>query len=211
MPGLAVLEDDAPSAQSRPIGLPRAAVCLLSPSRIVGEAFGRALATGGWAVDVVDASALDAESRGGSSVGGGEWWEGRTVVIVFESLKLSVPPALRRGDAGQPSLIVLQDGSTPTGRLPDRHPVQRTIESLLKALGESSDANRLGSNLTARHRDILQLVAIGYTTEEVGDRLGIAAKTVNNHLSTMYRRMNARNLTQAVLMAVRAGLVDFTA
>lgn len=210
MPGLAALEYDPPSAQPRPTGTPRAAVCLLSPSRIIGEAFGRALATGGWAVDVIDASILDGEQRGSSSADGGEWWEGRTVVIVFENRKLSVPPALRRGEAGQPSLVVLQDGSTPLDHLPDSRPVQRTIESLLTALGESSGANRLGSNLTARHRDILQLVAIGYTTEEVGDRLGIAAKTVNNHLSTMYRRMHARNLTQAVLMAVRAGLVDFT-
>ena len=211
MPGLAALEYDPPSARPRPTGLPRAGVCLLSPSRIIGEAFGRALATGGWAIDVIDASVLDGEQRGSPSVDGAEWWEGRTVVIVFESRKLSVPPALRRGEAGQPLLIVLQDGSAPLGHVPDRHPVLRTIESLLKTLGEASDANRLGNNLTARHRDILRLVAIGYTTEEVGDRLGIAAKTVNNHLSTMYRRMHARNLTQAVLMAVRAGLVDFTA
>ena len=211
MRGLAALEHDAPSAQPRPTGVPRAAVCLLSPSRIIGEAFGRALATGGWAIDVIDASALDVESQDDASPGGGHWWEGRTVVIVFESLKHSVPPGLRRGEVGQPSLVVLQDGSAPLGQFPDRQPVQRTIESLFDTLGESSDANRLGSNLTARHRDILQLVAIGYTTEEVGDRLGIASKTVNNHLSTMYRRMHARNLTQAVLMAVRAGLVDFTA
>jgi DNA-binding CsgD family transcriptional regulator len=38
--------------------------------------------------------------------------------------------------------------------------------------------------------------------------LGIAPKTVNNHLSAVYRRLGARNLTQAVLLAARAGLVD---
>lgn len=208
MHALATKPYDAPLAQTlartmappRLARAPRASVCLLAPSQIIGEAFGRALATGGWAVDVVDAS----------SVGFSDWSEGRTVVIVFESLLRSVPLAVRRAEPGHPALVVVKDGSSALDRAVGSHPIQGTIESLLETLGEASDMDRLGSNLTARHRDILQLVAIGYTTEEVGERLGIASKTVNNHLSTMYRRMHAKNLTQAVLMAVRAGLVDFT-
>lgn len=192
--------DEPPVEITAPRGQ-RESVCLLAPSPIVGEAFARALATGGWAVDIVD----------GSSSSEADWWEGRTVVIVLESLLRSVPSAIRRGDPDQPSLVVVDDGLSPADPERSGRCVKSTMRSLLSALGESTDADRLGSNLTGRHREILQLVAIGYTTEEVGERLGIAAKTVNNHLSTMYRRMRARNLTQAVLMAVRAGLVDFTA
>ena len=199
MHDIATRENETPFVPARLAHAPRASVCLLAPSQIIGEAFGRALATGGWTVDVIDASAIDFE----------EWWEGRTVVIVFESLLREVPLPLRRGESGFPTLVVVQDGSSPLKNAGGGPPIRGTIESLLEALGDSSDADRLGSNLTARHRDILQLVAIGYTTEEVGERLGIASKTVNNHLSTMYRRMHARNLTQAVLMAVRVGLVDF--
>ena len=195
-----MMRDDALAGTEGPRGQ-RESVCLLAPSPIVGEAFARALATGGWAVEVVDA-ALPSEEG---------WWAGLTVVIVLESMLRSVPPALRRGDPGQPRIVVVADGLSPVDPERTGRPALSTIRSLLGALGESADADRLGNNLTGRHREILQLVAVGYTTEEVGERLGIAAKTVNNHLSTMYRRMRARNLTQAVLMAVRAGLVDFTA
>ncbi len=62
--------------------------------------------------------------------------------------------------------------------------------------------------LTSRHLEILQLIARGATTDEAGIMLGIASKTVNNHLSAAYQRLGARNLTQAVLAAARAGLID---
>ena len=195
-----MMRDESGAGTDGPRGQ-RELVGLLAPSPIVGEAFARALATGGWAVDVIDA-ALPSEEG---------WWAGFTVMIVLESMLRAVPPALLRGDPGQPGIVVVADGPSPADREGIGRPTLSTIRSLLLALGESTDAGRLGNNLTSRHREILQLVAIGYTTEEVGERLGIAAKTVNNHLSTMYRRMRARNLTQAVLMAVRAGLVDFTA
>ena len=65
-----------------------------------------------------------------------------------------------------------------------------------------------GPGLTSRHLEILQLIARGATTDEAGVMLGIASKTVNNHLSAAYQRLGARNLTQAVLAAARAGLID---
>jgi DNA-binding CsgD family transcriptional regulator len=65
-----------------------------------------------------------------------------------------------------------------------------------------------GPGLTSRHLEILQLIARGATTDEAGVILGIASKTVNNHLSAAYQRLGTRNLTQAVLAAARAGLID---
>jgi DNA-binding NarL/FixJ family response regulator len=61
--------------------------------------------------------------------------------------------------------------------------------------------------LTGRHIEILQRLAEGDTPTEAADTLGITVKTLNNHLGVVYRRLGARNVTQAVLTAVRAGLV----
>ena len=62
--------------------------------------------------------------------------------------------------------------------------------------------------ITPRHAQILQFVAEGLSVQEAATRLGITSKTVNNHLGAVYRRLGVENLTQAVLHAIRAGLID---
>lgn len=61
--------------------------------------------------------------------------------------------------------------------------------------------------LTSRHVDILQRLAVGDTPTEAAVNLGITVKTLNNHLGVIYRRLGTRNVTQAVLTALRGGLV----
>lgn len=61
--------------------------------------------------------------------------------------------------------------------------------------------------LTQREEEVLQLIADGCSTGEVASRLYISAKTVKNHLASIYEKLDARDRTQAVLMAVRMGIV----
>lgn len=62
--------------------------------------------------------------------------------------------------------------------------------------------------LTKREVEVLQLVADGYATTEIGEKLFISAKTVKNHLASIYDKLGARDRTQAVLSAVRSGIVS---
>lgn len=64
-----------------------------------------------------------------------------------------------------------------------------------------------GDPLSGREREILQLVADGSTTSEIARRLSISAKTVKNHLASIYAKLDARDRTQAVLTGVRRGIV----
>ena len=61
--------------------------------------------------------------------------------------------------------------------------------------------------LSAREEEVLQLVADGLGTTEIAQRLFISQKTVKNHLASIYEKLDARDRTQAVLMAVRMGIV----
>ena len=61
--------------------------------------------------------------------------------------------------------------------------------------------------VTRREIDVLQLIADGCSTPEVAERLFISQKTVKNHLASIYQKLDARDRTQAVLMAVRLGIV----
>jgi two-component system, NarL family, response regulator DegU len=61
--------------------------------------------------------------------------------------------------------------------------------------------------LSAREEEVLQLVADGLGTQEIADRMFISQKTVKNHLASVYEKLDARDRTQAVLMAVKMGIV----
>lgn len=61
--------------------------------------------------------------------------------------------------------------------------------------------------LSKREEQVLQLFADGYSTTEVASRLFISAKTVKNHLASAYEKLDARDRTQAVLRAVRMGII----
>jgi len=63
------------------------------------------------------------------------------------------------------------------------------------------------SPLTPREAETLQLVADGLSTSEVAARLFISAKTVKNHLASVYAKLDARDRTQAVLAAVKSGII----
>jgi DNA-binding NarL/FixJ family response regulator len=64
--------------------------------------------------------------------------------------------------------------------------------------------------LTQREEEVLQLIADGCSTPEVAARLYISQKTVKNHLASIYEKLDARDRTQAVLMAVRMGIIKLT-
>ena len=61
--------------------------------------------------------------------------------------------------------------------------------------------------LTARERDVLELLAQGLQHEEIGRRLGIGSETVRTHLRKATERLGAATRTQAVAIAIRRGLI----
>ncbi|MFZ1491204.1 MAG: response regulator transcription factor [Ilumatobacteraceae bacterium] len=61
--------------------------------------------------------------------------------------------------------------------------------------------------VTQREEEVLQLIADGLSTPEIAGRLYISQKTVKNHLASIYAKLDARDRTQAVLTAVRMGIV----
>lgn len=64
------------------------------------------------------------------------------------------------------------------------------------------------SPLTKREEEVLQLVADGRSTTEIAGELFISAKTVKNHLASIYMKLEARDRTQAVLSGVRMGIIQ---
>jgi len=75
----------------------------------------------------------------------------------------------------------------------------------LRRLERAEDEERL---ITNREEEVLQQIADGLSTPEVAAKLFISQKTVKNHLAAIYQKLDARDRTQAVVRAVRMGIIS---
>ncbi|VXB30951.1 response regulator transcription factor [Citricoccus sp. K5] len=62
-------------------------------------------------------------------------------------------------------------------------------------------------DLTEREREVLRLMAEGYPNRQIAQALFLAEGTVKNHVSTILLKLGARDRTNAVLRALRDGLL----
>ncbi|WP_172751406.1 MULTISPECIES: response regulator transcription factor [unclassified Diaphorobacter] len=60
--------------------------------------------------------------------------------------------------------------------------------------------------LSQREKEVLRMVASGYTSAEIGNRLFISSLTVNTHIKNIYRKLQVRTRAQAVRFASLRGL-----
>jgi len=61
--------------------------------------------------------------------------------------------------------------------------------------------------ISKREEEVLRLVATGVSIPEAARMLYISVKTVKNHLSSIYQKLDSHDRAQAVLKAVRMGLI----
>jgi DNA-binding NarL/FixJ family response regulator len=119
----------------------------------------------------------------------------------------SMLAAMRKTRGAQLILAVAGAASAPPELSGVRPYLASNLEEVLKQVNQFV-ALTTDLALTGRHIDILQRLAQGDTPTEAAESLGITVKTLNNHLGVIYRRLGTRNVTQAVLLALRAGLVQ---
>lgn len=65
----------------------------------------------------------------------------------------------------------------------------------------------LGSDLTARELEVLQLLSEGASKDEIGNRLFVSPNTVRNHIQSILSKLGAHSRLEAVAVAVREGLI----
>lgn len=62
-------------------------------------------------------------------------------------------------------------------------------------------------HLTDREREMLKLIAEGYTAKEIADLLVLSVRTVETHKSNLMRKLNIRNKADLVKFAIRKGII----
>lgn len=79
--------------------------------------------------------------------------------------------------------------------------------SLLPALNESMEDYALDKEkiewLTKRELDVLRLISKGCSNKKISDELTISERTVKNHISHIFRKIDVEDRTQAAVFAIR--------
>lgn len=73
--------------------------------------------------------------------------------------------------------------------------------------GPHTPQTSAGSDLTSQQRELLRLLAEGYSYQAAGERLGISINTVRNYIRNIYDKLQVHTKSEAVSKAIRAGLL----
>lgn len=106
--------------------------------------------------------------------------------------KDSTPSALREAAAA------LAEGRRNLVAIPEPPPSGRGAASASSAL----------QTLTRRELEVLRALATSESNEAIARRLRISPKTLRNHISNTYHKLGIFDRTQAVIVAVREGLIE---
>lgn len=110
-------------------------------------------------------------------------------------------------------ITVLRNGGSPVSPVIARR--------LMARLGELPPAPGLGprgaaastaaaddTTLSPKEQEVLRYSALGYTVDEIAERMGVSRHTIGTYVKRSYRKLQVHSRTQALLEARRRGLLD---
>ena len=62
--------------------------------------------------------------------------------------------------------------------------------------------------LTRREMEVLKLLSVGLYNKEIGEKLSISERTVKNHISSIFKKIEVTDRTQAAVFSIRNKLID---
>lgn len=68
---------------------------------------------------------------------------------------------------------------------------------------DSKASSGVGQLLTKREREVVNLIAQGFSSEKIGDALNISVKTVSNHRNNIYSKLNVQNTSELISFAYK--------
>ena len=86
---------------------------------------------------------------------------------------------------------------------------EKTLVAVQRKLNQGKvSSSSTNEELTRREIDVLRLICMQLTAEEIGEKLFISPKTVNGHRNNLLQKTGSRNITGLVMYAVKHGLVE---
>jgi two-component system response regulator DegU len=92
--------------------------------------------------------------------------------------------------------------------LTTRPKVAEHVLQQFQELSSRAEAEAFISPLTPRETEILQYIAQGFLNKQIAAELGISEQTIKNHVTSILRKLNANARTEAVVVAIKQGLIS---
>lgn len=80
--------------------------------------------------------------------------------------------------------------------------------TIINSLRTSRDGSSSGDALTGREREILQLIGQGCTSKEIGNKLFLSPKTIENYRARILGKLQVKNCSEAVSRAIRQRIIE---
>jgi RNA polymerase sigma factor (sigma-70 family) len=129
----------------------------------------------------------------------------RVIVISSQTAASSVRRALTAGAAGYlPKRASDRELVTAIEQVSSG---SRYVDPELGATLVVDDVASALDDLSERERDVLQLLALGYTNQEIGKKLYISVRTVDTHRAHIMRKLRLETRAELVLFALAHGLI----
>jgi DNA-binding NarL/FixJ family response regulator len=84
----------------------------------------------------------------------------------------------------------------------------RVVSRVLEMVTRTIKPTEFHDGLTRREIEILKMLASGMGDRQIAYKLRLRHKTIRNHVSNLYRKLQISDRSQAVLYAMRKGLID---
>ena len=91
-----------------------------------------------------------------------------------------------------------------------RPKVAEQVLHQFQELSQRYEAEAVISPLTPRETEILNYMAQGYLNKQIAITLGISEQTIKNHVTSILRKLNANARTDAVVLAIKQGLISIS-
>ena len=81
------------------------------------------------------------------------------------------------------------------------------VTVLRSATDNAAEAREQLARLSARERQVMELIALGFSTKEISARLGISYKTADSHRTHVLKKLGVHETASLVRFAIRAGVI----
>ena len=107
------------------------------------------------------------------------------------------------------AIKLVAHGEYPINEIIQTQPkVAERILEQFQELSWRSEAETLLSPLTPRETEILEYIARGYLNKQIASEFAISEQTIKNHVTSILRKLNANARTEAVVVALRRGIIS---
>jgi DNA-binding NarL/FixJ family response regulator len=121
---------------------------------------------------------------------------------VFEAIEAGASGYVLKDDPAKTLVEALTNACAGRGYLPPR-----LVKDVFASVAGNKQVHPRSAPLSSRELEVLRLMAQGEGNQAIADRLCVSERTVGNHITAIYKKLAIRDRAQAIVYAIRKGLV----